>query len=98
MNKAKVREVIERYFKSKKAEEEREMKKYIYTKPMCGACIELKKSLDLQGIKYEERSAARLEFPEDEVDREAFLEEVVMRGKDPKAITLPIEYNYEGVG
>jgi glutaredoxin len=70
------------------------IKKIIYTERMCGACIALKKDLDRQGVRYEERSAGRLEFPEDEIDREAFIEQIVMKGGDPKSITLPIEFNF----
>ena len=70
------------------------IKKIIYTERMCGACIALKKDLDRQGVRYEERPAGRLEFPEDEIDREAFIEQIVMKGGDPKSITLPIEFNF----
>lgn len=70
------------------------IKKIIYTERMCGACIALKKDLDRQGVRYEERSAGRLEFPEDEIDREAFIEQIIEKGGDPKSITLPIEFNF----
>ena len=70
------------------------IKKIIYTKRMCGACIALKKDLDRQGVRYEERPAGRLEFPEDEIDREAFIEQIIEKGGDPKSITLPIEFNF----
>ncbi len=42
--------------------------KYIYTKPMCSACFELKHSLDSEGIEYIERDADRLKNPADDVD------------------------------
>jgi len=70
------------------------IKKIIYTERMCGACIALKKDLDRQGVRYEERPAGRLEFPEDEIDREAFIEQIIEKGGDPKSITLPIEFNF----
>ena len=71
------------------------MKKIIYTKDMCGGCITLKKDLDRQGAVYEERDFSRLEHPQDEIDREAFIQEIVMKNGDPKNITLPIEYDYQ---
>ena len=71
------------------------MKKIIYTKEKCGGCISLKKDLDRQGAVYEERDSSRLERPEDEIDREAFIQEIVMKNGDPKNITLPIEYDYQ---
>ena len=74
------------------------MKKIIYTKDMCGACIALKKDLDRQGIKYEERSLEQLESQAEDVDEKAFESEiigkVIMKGKDLKSVTLPIEYDY----
>ena len=71
------------------------MKKIIYTKEKCGGCISLKKALDVQGAVYEERDFSRLEHPQDEIDREAFIQEIVMKNGDPKNITLPIEYDYQ---
>jgi len=71
------------------------MKKIIYTKEKCGGCISLKKDLDRQGAVYEERDSSRLEHPQDEIDREAFIQEIVMKNGDPKNITLPIEYDYQ---
>ena len=71
------------------------MKKIIYTKDKCGGCITLKRDLDRQGAVYEERDFSRLEHPEDEIDREAFIQEIVMKNGDPKNITLPIEYDYQ---
>ena len=65
---------------------------------MCGACMALKAALDGQGAKYEERNADRLTNPEDDIDVEAFLEEVLLKNIDPKNITLPLEYNYEKGG
>jgi glutaredoxin len=74
------------------------MKKIIYTKDMCGGCITLKKDLDRQGIKYEERSLEQLESQAEDVDEKAFeseiIEKVIMKGKDLKSVTLPIEYDY----
>jgi len=73
-------------------------RKIIYTKDMCGACIALKKDLDRQGIKYEERSLEQLESQAEDVDEKAFeseiMEKVIMKGKDLKSVTLPIEYDY----
>jgi len=73
-------------------------RKIIYTKDMCGACIALKKDLDRQGIKYEERSLEQLESQAEDVDEKAFESEiigkVIMKGKDLKSVTLPIEYDY----
>ena len=73
-------------------------RKIIYTKDMCGACIALKKDLDRQGIKYEERSLEQLESQAEDVDEKAFkseiIEKVIMKGKDLKSVTLPIEYDY----
>ncbi len=73
-------------------------RKIIYTKEMCGACIALKKDLDRQGIKYEERSLEQLESQAEDVDEKAFESEiigkVIMKGKDLKSVTLPIEYDY----
>ena len=73
-------------------------RKIIYTKDMCGACIALKKDLDRQGIKYEERSLEQLESQAEDVDKKAFkseiIEKVIMKGKDLKSVTLPIEYDY----
>ena len=71
------------------------MKKIIYTRDKCGGCITLKRDLDRQGAVYEERDFSRLERPEDEIDREAFIQEIVMKNGDPKNITLPIEYDYQ---
>ena len=71
------------------------MKKIIYTKDKCGGCITLKRDLDRQGAVYEERDFSRLEHPQDEIDREAFIQEIVMKNGDPKNITLPIEYDYQ---
>ena len=73
-------------------------RKIIYTEKMCGACIALKKDLDRQGIKYEERSLEQLESQAEDVDKKAFkseiIEKVIMKGKDLKSVTLPIEYDY----
>ena len=73
-------------------------RKIIYTNDMCGACIALKKDLDRQGIKYEERSLEQLESQAEDVDEKAFESEiigkVIMKGKDLKSVTLPIEYDY----
>ena len=71
------------------------MKKIIYTRDKCGGCITLKRDLDRQGAVYEERDFSRLEHPQDEIDREAFIQEIVMKNGDPKNITLPIEYDYQ---
>ena len=71
------------------------MKKIIYTKDKCGGCITLKRDLDRQGAVYEERDSSCLEHPQDEIDREAFIQEIVMKNGDPKNITLPIEYDYQ---
>jgi hypothetical protein len=71
------------------------MGRIIYTRDMCSACVELKERYNLQDIRYEERNADRLEQPQDEIDIQAFIEEVVMKNIDPKNITLPLEYNYD---
>lgn len=51
--------------------------KYIYTKDLCGACIDLKSKYKEQGIEFIERDGNRLSNPgddRDEVDQEAFVQ------------------------
>lgn len=64
--------------------------KYIYTKEMCGACIELKEKYNSEGVPFEERSAARILKPEDDIDREAFIQ-IAQTGKNPTQPELPVE-------
>lgn len=42
--------------------------KFIYTKPECIACIELKARLDNEGVEYEERDGDRLINPGENKD------------------------------
>ncbi len=42
--------------------------KYIYTKDMCSACVELKEKYKAKGTEYIERDAVRLEAPGNDVD------------------------------
>jgi glutaredoxin len=65
---------------------------YLYSKPMCGACIAQKKKYDKEGTRYEERDAGRLSSPAedfDEVDREA---RVLMAMQNE---TLPVIVDWE---
>lgn len=64
--------------------------KYIYTKPMCGACIELKEKYRSEGIQFEERKAERILQPEDEIDKEAFIK-IAQSGANPTQPELPVE-------
>ena len=50
--------------------------KYIYTMPMCGACLKLKKKYIRDGVKYIERDGKRLTDPPgdiDNIDRDAMM-------------------------
>ena len=62
---------------------------YLYTKDMCGACLELKQKYKDEGIEYKERSAERLVTPVDVIDKEMFLK-LAMEGGDPVRPTLPV--------
>ena len=64
--------------------------KYIYTKEMCSACIELKNKYKAEGTEYEERKAERILQPEDEIDREMFME-IARTGANPTHPILPCE-------
>ncbi len=51
--------------------------KYIYTAPNCPRCDKLKKTLNMQGITYRERSGDRLTSPtkdKDDIDVDAFVQ------------------------
>jgi len=66
--------------------------KYIYTKPKCSACIELKARLDSEGTEYTERDADRLKNPGsdvDEIDKIAFVELA------DQGMVLPVEVEYD---
>ena len=65
--------------------------KYIYTANGCPACIDLKHAYDLQGVKYEERSAQRLKEGKriDQVDVDAFVQ------LNMQNMELPVEVNVE---
>jgi glutaredoxin len=65
--------------------------KYIYTANGCPACIDLKHAYDLQGVKYEERSAQRLKEGKriDQVDIDAFVQ------LNMQNMELPVEVNTE---
>jgi glutaredoxin len=50
---------------------------YIYTKPMCSACIDLKNRYKEEGIEFIERNGDRLKAPSedrDEIDVDALVE------------------------
>ena len=65
--------------------------KYIYTANGCPACVDLKHAYDLQGVKYEERSAQRLKEGKriDQVDVDAFVQ------LNMQNMELPVEVNIE---
>jgi hypothetical protein len=63
---------------------------FLYSKPMCSACIVRKKSLDDAGIPYEDRDGQRILEPEDEVDHEMFLK-IAMSGRALTPLELPQE-------
>ncbi len=68
---------------------------YIYVKPMCSACIELKKKLTDKGTEFTERDGARLanlsEY--DEIDKEVILQ-LAMEGKGVNNFEFPISITY----
>jgi glutaredoxin len=62
--------------------------KYIYTKPMCSACEDLKNKYKEGGVAFVVRFAARLSLDErlmDEIDKEAFM---VLQMQN---LTFPVE-------
>ena len=65
--------------------------KYIYTANGCTKCTDLKHAYDLQGVKYEERSAQRLKEGKriDQVDVDAFVQ------LNMQNMELPVEVNVE---
>ncbi len=48
--------------------------RYMYTSSLCGNCKALKKEYASKGINYIERDADRIKNPEDDIDKEAFVE------------------------
>jgi arsenate reductase-like glutaredoxin family protein len=67
---------------------------YIYSKEMCGACMNRKEELNKQGIEFEERGGQRILEPEDEIDHEMFLK-IAMSGKALTPLELPQEIEIE---
>lgn len=47
--------------------------KYIYTSNCCPKCVALKEKYNGEYIEYQERDAARIKAPEDEIDLEALV-------------------------
>ncbi len=68
--------------------------KYIYTKDLCSACINLKRGYDADGVVYKERDANRLVEPLDEIDHEMFLK-LAQTGKNPAQPELPVEIDVD---
>ncbi len=64
------------------------MMKYIYTKPMCSACVKLKQAYDTQGVEYVERDADRLKNPMDDVDE---IDKIAFTQLAMQNMTLPVE-------
>lgn len=67
---------------------------YLYSKPMCGACVERKNQLVHDNTPFEERSGNRILEPEDEIDHEMFLK-LAMSGKAVSPLELPQEIEIE---
>ncbi len=64
------------------------MMKYIYTKPMCSACVKLKQVYDTQGVEYVERDADRLKNPMDDVDE---IDKIAFTQLAMQHMVLPVE-------
>lgn len=62
--------------------------KYIYTKDICSACIELKAKYDSDGTKYEERDADRLKNPANDVDD---IDKIAFAQLAAQNMALPVE-------
>lgn len=64
---------------------------YLYSKPMCSACIAQKKEYEENGIEYKERDADRLATTPDnldEVDREAHVKLNMQNMKLPVIVEM----------
>ncbi len=63
---------------------------YLYSKPMCSACMERKEELHKQGLVFIERDSGRILAPLDDIDKEAVIQ-ISMQGKAITNIELPVE-------
>ncbi len=72
---------------------------YIYVKPMCSACIKLKKELTDKGTEFTERDGDRLanlsEY--DDIDKEVILQ-LAMEGKGVTNFEFPVMIDYQEGG
>lgn len=65
------------------------MKKYIYTAEDCPKCIALKQRYKNAGIGFIERSSERIKLPNDNIDREAFVQASMQN------MELPVEVDVD---